>query len=360
VSERSTEGSPGADARVLVRAEGLRKVYGERRLLRREDPLVAVDGVSFEIPRGTTLGLVGESGCGKSTTARLVLRLEEPTEGTVWFDGLDLASLDRRELRALRRRMQIVFQDSADSLDPRMSAGAIIGEPLRIHRWGDRAAIRRRVDELMELVGLDPGWARRFPHEFSGGQRQRINIARALALEPDLVVLDEPISALDVSIQAQVVNLLVDLQARFGLTYLFIAHDLAMVRHISRRIAVMYLGRIVEEGPAPDLFREPLHPYTQALVSAMPIADPERERRRRSIVLAGEPPSPRRVPAGCSFHPRCPIATDLCRRVVPELRAFRPARHVACHLVDEVGTHLLSPAETGPSAGAATPAGLDR
>jgi len=344
-----------ADPSVLVRAEGLRKVYGGHGLLRREEALVAVDGVSFEIRRGTTLGLVGESGCGKSTTARLVLRLEEPTAGTVWFDGRDLATLDRRSLRALRRRMQIVFQDSADSLDPRMSAGAIIAEPLRIHRWGGRDAIRRRVHELMELVGLDPAWARRFPHEFSGGQRQRINVARALALEPDLVVLDEPISALDVSIQAQVVNLLVDLQERFGLAYLFIAHDLAMVRHVSHRIAVMYLGRIVEEAPAAELFRDPLHPYTQALISAMPVPDPEEERRRTPIVLPGEPPSPLRMPGGCPFHPRCPIATDVCREIVPQVRAFRPGHRVACHAVDEAGTHRLLPPRPAGSGAAVKP-----
>lgn len=328
---------------ILVRAEGLRKVYGGDRLFRREDPSVAVDDVAFEIPRGSTLGLVGETGCGKSTTGRLVLRLEEPTEGTVWFDGVDLARLGRNELRALRRRMQAVFQDSAESLDPRMTAGAIIAEPLRIHRRSSRAEIRRRVEELMELVGLNPAWANRFPHEFSGGQRQRINVARALAPGPDFVVCDEPVSALDVSIQAQVVNLLADLQARLSLTYLFIAHDLAMVRHISHRVAVMYLGRIVEEAAVEDLFRDPLHPYTQALVSAMPVPDPDLERRRTRIVLRGEPPSPRRVPPGCAFHTRCPIATELCRRVKPELRAFRPGHRVACHAVDEAGTHLIGP-----------------
>jgi oligopeptide transport system ATP-binding protein len=232
-----------------------------------------------------------------------------------------------------------------------MTAGAIIAEPLRIHRIGGRAEIRRRVEELMELVGLNPAWANRFPHEFSGGQRQRINVARALAPGPDFVVCDEPVSALDVSIQAQVVNLLADLQSRFGLTYLLIAHDLAMVRHLSHRIAVMYLGRIVEEAAVADLFEDPLHPYTQALISAMPVPDPELERRRSPIVLRGEPPSPRRIPSGCPFHPRCPIATEVCRRVVPELRAFRPGHRVACHAVDEAGTHRLAPGVGARAAG---------
>lgn len=342
LESRQVADSNAADT-AFFRVEGLRKYYLVRSLLGRRKGAVikAVDGVSFTIDRGETLGLVGESGSGKSTTGRVALRLEEPTAGSVWFDGIDLASLGAERLRSVRRRLQVVFQDSADSLDPRMSAGRIIAEPLQIFGLGEGAEIRDKVSDLMELVGLNPVWSKRFAHEFSGGQRQRINIARALSIDPDFVVLDEPISALDVSIQAQVVNLLSDLQDRLGLTYLFIAHDLAMVRYISDRIAVMYLGRIVESAGSSDLFEEPLHPYTQALISAVPVADPEVERHRRPIVLTGEIPSPRDVPPGCVFHPRCPIAIDICRTEIPAFREFRPGRFVACHLVDDVGTHRV-------------------
>jgi oligopeptide transport system ATP-binding protein len=332
----------------LVRVEDLHKHYPVRSLRvfgAQESAIRAVNGVSFEIRRGETLGLVGESGCGKSTTGRTLLRLEEPTAGHVWFEGVDLADLDGERMRMIRKRMQVVFQDSADSLNPRMSTGRAIAEPLHIYEMGTDAEIKAKVAELMELVGLNPAWAKRFPHEFSGGQRQRINIARALAIDPDFIVLDEPISALDVSIQAQVVNLLADLQTRLGLTYLFIAHDLAMVRHISDRIAVMYLGRIVETADANAIFEEPLHPYTQALISAVPLADPKRERTRIPIVLEGEVPSPGNMPPGCVFHPRCPQAVDRCRTEIPEYREFTPGRFVACHLVDEDGSHIIDRTE---------------
>ena len=328
----------------LLRVDDLNKHYPVRSLRlfgSAESAIRAVDGVSFEIHKGETLGLVGESGCGKSTTGRVLLRLEEPTSGSVWFDGVDLSTLDAESMRMIRKRMQVVFQDSADSLNPRMSTGHTIAEPLHIYGMGTDDEIRERVAELMQLVGLNPDWAKRFPHEFSGGQRQRINIARALAIDPDFIVLDEPISALDVSIQAQVVNLLADLQARLGLTYLFIAHDLAMVRHISDRIAVMYLGRIVETADSGAIFEEPLHPYTQALISAVPLPDPKKERKRIPIVLEGEVPSPGNMPAGCVFHPRCPQAVDRCRAEVPKFREFTPGRFVACHLVDEAGSHII-------------------
>ncbi|MDX1447831.1 MAG: dipeptide ABC transporter ATP-binding protein [Acidimicrobiia bacterium] len=329
---------------VLLSVRDLAKHYRARgfRLFGKEESAIkAVDGVSFDIRRGETLGLVGESGCGKSTTGRVLLFLEQPTAGEVWFEGVELASLDAEDLRQVRQRMQVVFQDSADSLNPRMNTGRIIAEPLHIYERGTDAEIKARVAELMDLVGLNPAWAKRFPHEFSGGQRQRINIARALAIDPDFVVLDEPISALDVSIQAQVVNLLADLQRELGLTFLFIAHDLAMVRHISDRIAVMYLGHIVELADAGALFEEPLHPYTQALISAVPLADPKKERTRIPIVLEGEVPSPANVPSGCVFHPRCPLAVERCRTEVPAIREFTPGRFVACHLVDEAGSHIV-------------------
>lgn len=332
------------DTEVLVSVRGLTKYYRQRgrRLLGRDEAAIrAVDGVSFDIRRGETLGLVGESGCGKSTTGRVLLRLDEPTAGEVWFDGVELASLDAESLRQVRQRMQVVFQDSADSLNPRMNTGRTIAEPLHIYEKGTDREIKAKVAHLMELVGLNPAWAKRFPHEFSGGQRQRINIARALAIDPDFIVLDEPISALDVSIQAQVVNLLDDLQRDLGLTYLFIAHDLAMVRHISDRIAVMYLGHIVELADSNHVFTKPLHPYTQALISAVPLADPKRERTRVPIVLEGEVPSPGNVPPGCVFHPRCPLAVERCRVEVPAIREFTPGCFVACHLVDEAGSHIV-------------------
>jgi oligopeptide transport system ATP-binding protein len=300
---------------------------------RTAETIHAVDGVSLDVWRGETLGVVGESGCGKSTLGRLLVRLHEPTSGTVTFDGTDISTLSRKELRPFRREMQIIFQDPYASLNPRKRVLQLVGDPLHIHKIGSSTDIRRRVQELLDVVGLSPHHINRFPHEFSGGQRQRIGVARALALSPQLIVADEPVSALDVSIQAQVVNLLDDLQDEFHLTYVFIAHDLGVIRHVSDRIAVMYLGLVVEISPAGPLYEQPIHPYTEALISAIPAIETDDEPRvaRERIVLEGEVPSPIDPPSGCRFHPRCRYATDVCAVVSPPLVDYGGGRFAACH-----------------------------
>lgn len=324
-----------SDAAPILRVVDLKKHFSTKTGLSFvfDAPVVkAVDGVSFDVSEGETLAIVGESGCGKTTLGRTLLRLYEPTEGSILYDGADIAGLDRRAMLAFRRSIQMIFQDPHSSLDPRMTVGSILGEPFAIHGLLSRQARRERVEELLRLVELNPNFANRYPHEFSGGQRQRIGIARALALNPRIVVCDEPISALDVSIQAQIVNLLLDLQDRLGLTYIFISHDMNIVRHISSRVAVMYLGRIVELAAREDLFGGPKHPYTQALMSAVCVPDPARELDEDEMVVEGEPPSPLRPPEGCHFHTRCPFVFDKCHEVEPALIERGAGHWVACHL----------------------------
>ena len=330
--------SPAGGARPLVRVRGLRKHFPiHTGLLRRQTGIIkALDGISFDILEGETLGLVGESGSGKSTAGRSILRLYDVTSGTVELDGVEVSSLAGAELRALRPKMQMIFQDPQACLNPRMTVGSIISEPLDEHGRLDRAGRRRRVAELMDSVGLERSFANRYPHEFSGGQRQRIGIARALALSPQFVICDEPIAALDVSIQAQVVNLLEDLQAQMGLTYLFISHDLSMVRHLADRVAVMYLGRLAELASSEELYSNPQHPYTRALLSAIPRPEPPAASTREDrTILKGDVPSPANPPKGCPFCTRCPVALDLCHQVVPEWREIRPGHHAACHRIGE-------------------------
>jgi len=324
------------DNGALLRVNNLVKHFPIMRgaVIRRQVGAVhAVDGVSFDIVKGETLGLVGESGCGKSTTGRTILQLYRPSAGEVIYEGRDLVKMKGEDLRHMRRKMQMIFQDPYASLNPRMTVGDIISEPLLVHGLATRKQADLRVEELLQLVGLNPAYADRYPHEFSGGQRQRVGIARSLSLQPDLIVCDEPISALDVSIQAQVVNLLEDLQKQFNLTYLFIAHDLSMVRHISTRVAVMYLGVIVEMASRNDLYENPLHPYTQALLSAVPIPDPSAEEKRQRRVLQGEIPSPVNPPSGCRFRTRCPLAAEICAQARPDFREITPGHSVACHMV---------------------------
>ena len=352
----------------LVEVKSLKKYFPIRKgVLSREVARVhAVDDVTFSVSEGETIGLVGESGCGKSTLGRCIVRLLEPTEGDVVFQGRSIGKLGARSLRPLRRQMQMVFQDPYASLNPRKRVGTIVSDPLRIHGIGDRASRKKQVEELLEAVGLSPEHYNRFPHEFSGGQRQRIGVARALALRPKLVVADEPVSALDVSIQAQMINLLEELQEEFSLTYVFIAHDLGVVRHVSDRIAVMYLGKLVELSPAEELYTRPIMPYTEALLSAVPIPDPDLSEQRERIVLEGDVPSPINPPSGCRFHPRCRYATDICAQVEPPLTDYGNGHLAACHHPLNVDKETLArahvsqkhtPDEADPSARPIDPAG---
>ncbi len=329
--------SKNGNSKTLLQVDGLVMHFPIfRGVIRRQVGAVrAVDGVSFDVKEGETLGLVGESGCGKSTTGRTILQLYKPTAGSVTFDGIDLVALKGEQMRKMRRKMQMIFQDPYASLNPRMTVGEIVGEPLAVHKVAKAKELRDRVKELLNLVKMNPSFIDRYPHEFSGGQRQRIGVARALALNPAFIVCDEPISALDVSIQAQVVNLLEELQDKLNLTYLFIAHDLSMVRHISDRVAVMYLGVIMELSDREDIYDNPLHPYTQALLSAVPIPDPVVEAKRKRTILKGDVPSPANPPSGCRFRTRCPIAEAICAEVRPEFRELKPGHFVACHFADQ-------------------------
>ena len=343
-------------AEILIQVKDLEMHFPVTRGIifqRRVGTVKAVDGLSFSIKRGETLGLVGESGCGKSTTGRAIIQLYRPTAGEVRFQGTDLTKIRGDELRKMRRQVQMIFQDPYASLNPRMTIGDTIGEPIRVHKLRQGKAVRERVEELLGLVGLNPAFANRYPHEFSGGQRQRIGIARALAVEPQFVVCDEPVSALDVSIQAQVVNLLEELQAKLGLTYLFIAHDLSVVKHISDRVAVMYLGKLVELAEGPKLYGQPLHPYSQALLSAVPIPDPKVEKQRRRIILEGDVPSPLNPPAGCHFHTRCPIAIEHCKEDEPPFIDYGDGHFAACWRAHESGELMPAVAKKQAEAAAA-------
>jgi len=336
VIEQATQPTQPQTDEVLLDVRHLKQYFPVTRGLiiqKKIADIKAVDDISFQVHRGETLGLVGESGCGKTTTGRSILQLNDITSGEVLYEGVDLTKLKPSQMRPIRRKMQLIFQDPYASLNPRMSVGEIIGEPLVVHNLSRGRELRERVEEIMRIVGLNPYFASRYPHEFSGGQRQRIGIARALAVEPDFIVCDEPISALDVSIQAQIINLLEELQEEFDLTYLFIAHDLSVVRHISDRVAVMYLGKLVEVASRAEIYENPLHPYTKALLSAVPIPDPAVEARRERILLTGDVPSAMRPPPGCNFHTRCPIAIDYCKQALPELREVGGNHLVACHRV---------------------------